>query len=92
MALPTRAAHDFHYERPLVGKRGARDAINSFEYSVQRRVRAYGHIGATEIVVDRADYTDQVQASVHPRSFYIYFTCAWESSVSCIVIARPGNI
>lgn len=41
-------------------KRSAHDRIDRLEYSLQRRVRTDRHVSATEVVVDRPDYSNEV--------------------------------
>lgn len=47
-------AHDLHDEGALVGVGSAHDSIDSFDDPVQGRVRSDRHVGAAEIVIDRA--------------------------------------
>ena len=63
------AAHHLDDEAALMADRGAADLIERGRDAVQRGVRADGHVGAVEIVVDGANQPDDAQVRVAFREF-----------------------
>lgn len=61
MHLPTMTAHDFHDKCTLMWVCCAYDGINGFDNTMQCRISADGHVGATEIVIDRSDHAGNVK-------------------------------
>lgn len=53
--LPAMPAHHLHDEGALMRIGGAHDRVDRLDDPVQGRVRADGHVGAAEVVIDGAD-------------------------------------
>ena len=61
------APHHLQHEAALVAVRGRDDRVGHLEDAVQRRVRAYRHVRAAEVVIDGPDHAHDVQLRVPGR-------------------------
>lgn len=62
--VATVAAHHLEHKTPLMTQRGRADRIDCLDYAMQRTVRSDRHVRAPEVVVYRADKTDDVETFV----------------------------
>lgn len=72
--LPTMSAHHLHNECTLMRVSGRDNGIDSLDDTMQCRISADGHVGATEIVIDWTNHTGNVQYTVFGALFLRDFT------------------
>lgn len=59
--IPTVPSHHFHDECPLMGSGCRDDGIDCFHNPVEGRVRPYGHVRTTKVIVNGTDHPDDVE-------------------------------
>lgn len=57
-------AHDLHDKCALMWVRRADNGIDGFNNAMQFRIGADGHVCATEIIIDRANHTSNMQNTI----------------------------